>query len=478
MSDNKASSTADGFDASGKQLTPKRLAPVAGVFLLWGLGVGYVVSGDYYGWNFGLLSTGYKGFLVALAFAAVLYASLSITVAELSAAIPHSGGPYAFARTALGPFAGFMCGVGVLIEYVIAPAAVATAIGAYIHGYLPGLPALVPALGVYVLSTGIHLAGARSSLRLELVLTILAVVALVIFFVVGSMHMSVAKLNDVGGGAVLPNGLSGLWAALPLAAWFFLAIEGLPMAAEESKNPKRDLPRALLYSFVTLAVLAVCTLTVSAGLGGSHGVGGANDPLPFAVRAGLGASSWLVPVITWVGLAGLLASFHGIVLAYSRQLFALARTGYLPRGLAKLNAARTPTGPLLLGSGVGMVLVVVGDQLSESAIPVLVTISVVGAALTYCLMALSAIVLRVRRPDMERPFRAPGGITIPIVTFVFAAILLPAGVAEHKIAVLFALAIIVSFALVYVFYSKKRVAGVSVEQELNLLSQADQELES
>lgn len=469
--------TAEGEGGSAEAaIAGRRLSPVAGPLLLWGLGVGYVISGDYFGWNFGLTATGYWGFLVALAIVGVLYATMCAAIAEMSAAIPHAGGPYAFARMALGPVGGYLCGVGVIIEYVVAPAGVATAIGAYVNVLVPNLPTVTTAIAVYVVFTAIHLYGVGSSLIVELIFTAVATLMLVVFFVVGLPNVTFANLGEVGGGAVFPEGIGGLWAALPLAAWFFLAIEGLPMAAEETRNPERDMPRALVSSFITLAVLAFLTLTVAAGLGGAREVGEAVTPLPVAVQNGLGGGHWLVGTISFVGLAGLLASFHGIVLAYSRQIFALARTGYLPALLSGVNDRRTPTWALIVPGLVGVLLVILGFTLGASAIPVLVTTSVFGAAISYILMMVSAIVLRRRRPDLRRPYRMPGGEITAWVALILALVLLPAGIKDYPEAMLFGLLVFAAFAAYYFFYGRSRLVSRSIDEELTIIERAESEL--
>jgi ethanolamine permease len=102
----------------------------AGWLLLAGLGVSYVISGDYSGWNFGLAEGGFGGLLIAGAVIAGMYLALVLGMAEMSSALPAAGGGYTFARRALGPWGGFATGTAILIEYAIAPAAIATFIGA------------------------------------------------------------------------------------------------------------------------------------------------------------------------------------------------------------------------------------------------------------------------------------------------------------------------------------------------------------
>ena len=104
----------------------------AGWLLLAGLGVSYVISGDYSGWNFGLAEGGFGGLAIAAVVIAAMYLALVLGMAELSSALPAAGGGYTFARRALGPWGGFATGTAILIEYSIAPAAIATFIGAYV----------------------------------------------------------------------------------------------------------------------------------------------------------------------------------------------------------------------------------------------------------------------------------------------------------------------------------------------------------
>ena len=134
----------------------QNLSKVAGPVLLWGIAVGAVISGDYYGWNAGLGFTGYWGYLVAIAIMGLLYAGLAGVIGELGAAIPHSGGAYAYARTALGRVWGYLAGVSVLLEFVFAPVAVALTVGAYVQVLFPGVALFVTLLSLNFLGDGLR----------------------------------------------------------------------------------------------------------------------------------------------------------------------------------------------------------------------------------------------------------------------------------------------------------------------------------
>ena len=459
----------------GETRKSNSLKKVAGPLMLWGMAVGAVIAGDYYGWNAGLGLTGYWGFLIAIAIIGTLYLGLSLVIGELGAMIPHSGGAYAYVRTALGRVWGFIAGSSVILQFVFAPVGVALTIGAYIQVLFPEVPVLVSAAILYLASTGLHLVGAASSLRVEMVITGLAVGGLLVFLAIGAPHISIDNLHAYSGGEVFPNGFMGLWATLPLAAWFFFSIETLPMASEEAKNPVRDIPRAMIFSFITLAFLGVGTLTVAAGVGGAD-LPGADAPLVNAIQNVIGSQAWIMPAIAIFSILAMIASFHAIVLAYSRQMFALSRAGYLPKALSNLNRFRTPLWGLIVPGIFGYIFVIIGDTLMPNAIPVLVTVSVLFAAVSYSLMMISALILRHRHPNVERPFRAPGGRFTMVLTLIIALILIPAAMAEYVIA-LFVGAGIYTIVLCYYFaVSRKKLMRLTLDEELALVDAAEHEL--
>ena len=112
-------------------LEKRRLKRSAGWVLLWAMGVGAVISGDFFGWNLGIEDSGFGGLLVATGIMAIMYFCMVFTVAELSAALPHAGGFFSFTRNAFGPLGGFICGLTDVIEYVITPAVIVIGIGEY-----------------------------------------------------------------------------------------------------------------------------------------------------------------------------------------------------------------------------------------------------------------------------------------------------------------------------------------------------------
>lgn len=220
-----------------------------------------------------------------------------------------------------------------------------------------------------------------------------------------------------------------MFAAIPFAIWFFLAIEGAAMAAEEAKDPKKTIPRAYVAGILTLVVLAVGVMIFAGGVGDWRTLANINDPLPQAMKTVVGDNSNWMHMLVWIGLFGLVASFHGIILGYSRQFFALARAGFLPSGLAKLSRFHTPHRAILAGGVVG-IAAILSDGLVNlqgmSLTAAMITMSVFGAIVMYIVSMLSLFKLRRSEPNLERSFRAPGYPVVPAIALILAVVCLVA----------------------------------------------------
>ncbi|MGC4942452.1 ethanolamine permease [Kribbella sp. DT2] len=451
----------------------------AGWVLLAGLGVAYVISGDFAGWNFGLAEGGWGGLLIATVLMATMYTCMVFGLAELASAIPVAGAGYGFARRALGPLGGFATGTAILIEYAIAPAAIATFIGGYIEALgLFGLTSSWPVyLGCYVIFIGIHLYGVGEALRLTLGITAVAVVALVVFVVAMVPQFDADKLFDIvpndaaGASEFIPFGYAGVLAALVYGIWFFLAVEGVPLAAEEARDPVRDMPRGIITAMGILLVFAALMLVFTAGGAGSSVVADSDNPLPLALRTALGGDPWVADFVNYVGLAGLVASFFSIVYAYSRQLFALSRAGYLPRFLSVTGKRKTPYLALLVPGAIGFLLAAITQ---DGAL--LINIAVFGATVSYVLMTLSHIVLRVREPDLARPYRTPGGVVTTGIALFLAVIAVVATFFVDKLAAGITAALFVVALAYFWFYSRHHLVATAPEEEFAAIHQAESEL--
>lgn len=478
-----------GYDeVEGEYLSERRLQKSAGALLLWGLGVGYVISGDFFGWNYGLNRGGFGGLLVATALMATMYVTMIFSIAEMATMMPVAGGPYAFARRALGPWGGYLTGLAVTIEYVVAPAVIATGIGGYVAGMFtepPGWIASVVPIVAYVVFVAINALGSRVSLGLLLGITALSVAALLIWAVCMLPHLDTARWLDLkvedGQGGWFPRGLVGVIAAMPAAGWFYLAIEGVPLAAEETRDPAVALPRGMVAAMLSLVGLSALVLLLAPGAAGSAALSSSANPLPEAVEA-VSGRGWVYWLTTVVGLAGFIASFFAIIFAYSRQIFALSRAGYLPRWLSKTNRHGAPHWALIVPALIGYATIRVVDGLNDGAVAsgdLLIQIAVFAALISYVLMMVSHFVLRRRHPQLQRPYRTPGYPITPAIALVLALVALSSSLFYGEAVLFSVLGTLAVFGVGLAYfglYSRHHLVASAPEEEAALIEAAEREL--
>jgi ethanolamine permease len=240
-----------------------------------------------------------------------------------------------------------------------------------------------------------------------------------------------------GGGAFLPKGWTGVLAALPFAVWLFLAIEELPLAAEEAVDPKRDMPKGLIFGMFTLMVSALMIMLLNASIGspeqgrlhGSFSLATSAEPLLDGFRVIYGDD--IAKLLSLFAVIGLIASFHTIIFAFGRQIYSLSRAGYYPAVLSITHGSRkTPHLALLTGAALGLAIIIavwfaLGAEQGGAVIgATLLNMAVFGAMISYAFQGLSFIQLRRKMPNIERPYRSPLGIPGAAATVVIALVTL------------------------------------------------------
>ncbi len=467
-----------------KYLEDRQLQKSAGWKLLWALGVGAVISGDYFGWNFGLAAGGFWGMTIATLLMAVMYVCMVFSIAELSAALPYAGGFYSFVRNALGPTAGFVCGVTDTIEYVITPAVIVVGIGGYLNTLVFGAgeaPRWMPFVWwfvAYAVFVAVNIRGVELTRNVGLVITALAAAVLVVFYVAaifsGAFQWELLfniPAEEGQSATWLPFGWKGVFAALPFAMWFYLAIEQLPLAAEETHDVVHDMPKALIWGIVTLLGFSLFTLVLNTGVGGGAAAMGVSDaPLAdgFVAVMGTGVTSSL---LTLIALTGLIASFHTIVYAYGRVLFSLSRAGYFPRWISLVNRWQSPQTALVLGAVIGLACATLIHLFEERTVgAALLNMAVFGAVISYALVMLSYIVLRIKRPDLPRPYRSPLGIPGAVLGGLLSLVALGAcfSVKEYIPGVIGTAVFLLACLVFYFFYSRRRLVAQAPEEQIAL----------
>lgn len=405
------------------QGTPQELKRILSPLLVWGLGVGYVISGMYFGWNLGLEQGGTLGLGIATFFVIILYTTFTLGYTELACAIPKAGGAFDYAERALGKDIGFIVGMAQNIEFIFAPPAIAFAIGAYFNLFFPELPVVGISIVIYVAFTMLNIYGVKAAATFELVITVLAVSELLLFCGLTLPHFKIANLTH----NAFPHGWTGVFAAIPFAIWFFLGIEGIANVAEETINPRRTVMVGFGSAIATLVALCVLTFISAVGVSGWEGIvyggdGAASDsPLPLALGHIVGTGNVFYHLLITVGLFGLVASFHGLMLASGRSTFEFGRVGFAPAFLGRVHPTfRTPANALLINMVLGIIALLTGKT-SE-----IITLSVFGALTLYAISMVSLLRLRHKEPGMERPFRVPMFPYFPAIALAIAVVSLVA----------------------------------------------------
>jgi ethanolamine permease len=424
----------------------------AKVWSLWALGVGAVISGHYSGWNFGL-GNGFGSMLIALFIIAAMYWGLIFSLAEMSPALPHTGAAYSFARSAMGPWGGMITGLAESIEYILTPAVIVFFIGSYLGAIFETGPQFQPIW--WAVSYGIFLAlnlwGVELSFRVSVIVTVGALAVLAMYWISAIPHVDFnrwalnigvgpdgAKVElPEGNGPWLPFGLTGVLATLPFAVWLFLAIEQLPLAAEESTDPKRDMPKGLIYGMATLMASAILITFLNSSVGSTeegkmHGaftLSTSGEPLLDGFRVIYGAAA--AKTLALLAVIGLIASFHTIIYAFGRQIYSLSRAGYYLSFMSITHSkTRVPHMALYTGAAMGFITMMAVwfatgmDAARGTAIigGTLLNMAVFGAMISYAMQGLSFILLRKNLPHIIRPYRSPLGVPGAAVTIVIALV--------------------------------------------------------
>ncbi|HXB29723.1 MAG TPA: ethanolamine permease [Puia sp.] len=422
-------------------------------FLLWGLGVGYVISGMYFGWNLGLEKGGTGGLAIATFFIIILYTTFTFSYAELAAAIPKAGGVFDYAHRALGKDLGFIAGMAQNIEFIFAPPAIALSIGAYFNLFFPQIPIIAIAIFAYILFTALNIYGVKAAALFELVITLLAVGELLLFTGITLPHFELKNIQH----NAFPKGWQGILAAIPFAIWFFLGIEGVANTAEEVVRPQRTLLIGFGSAILTLVILCVLIFISSVGVAGWEAIvyksdGSSSDsPLPLALARVTGSNHMLYHLLITIGLFGLIASFHGLILSAGRSTYEFGKVKFAPAYLGKIHPGfKTPANALLVNMVLGMIALLSGktDQI--------ITISVFGALTLYILSMVSMIRLRGKEPALKRPFLVPMYPVFPITALVIAGISITAMVFYNLNLALF---YILLMALSYGFFKLLKKQG-------------------
>jgi ethanolamine permease len=358
---------------------------------------------------------------------------------------------------AFGNIGGLIAGYATMIEFLFATPAISLALGSYIHFLYPATPVMAIAVTAYFIFTFINLLGIKEAAVFSLIVTILAIAELLLFVGITIPHFKLQTFLH----NPMPFGWADVFAALPFAIWLFVCLEGIAMVAEEAKG-KSAIIKGYIAALLTLTLLALAVMLCVGGIADWEKMDTIDYPLPEAIAVVLGKSNSITRLFAGIGSFGLIASFHGIIISYSRQLFALSRSGFLPEDLAALSSKkRVPYVALIAGALLGILSLFFLDTSK------LVVLSTIGAVVVYIISMLSLFKLRKGEPNLERPFKAPLYPFFPAVALLLATITLAAMIYAYGMLCLLFLAGLVFIFILYYIVAKFKGYSPSGLNELD-----------
>jgi APA family basic amino acid/polyamine antiporter len=393
-----------------------------GALDLTALGIGAVIGTGIFviiGEGIGLAG---PAVIISFILAAVTCVFSALSYAELASSIPVSGSAYTYAYATLGELVAWIIGWDLILEYGVSVAAVAVGWGGNLNEFLSNafsydlptsistaredggilnLPAVFIVLAVMVLLSR----GVRETAKVNIVMVGIKL-AILAFFVIVAF---VAAFNADDLKPFTPHGADGVVSAASVIFFAYIGFDAVSTGAEEAREPKRDLPIAIIGSLVICTVIYVLVSIAAVGSLDAKSLAASDAPLAEVLDKGAGIS-WAASLLAFGALVAITSVMVTVFYGQTRIFFAMARDGLMPRGLAKVNP-RTGT-PVLLTLIMGGLIAFLAAWAPLSEIIKLVNI---GTLFAFFLVNIGVIILRSTHPDMERPFRAPLVPFFPII---------------------------------------------------------------
>ncbi|MYM33429.1 amino acid permease [Duganella sp. FT50W] len=390
---------------------------------------------------------------VACGFAALCYA-------EFASILPVAGGIYTYSYAILGEVIAWMIGWDLILEYGLVTSAVSVGWSGYFQsllsgfglhipvalsaapGALPGVTTFfnLPAFCIMMLLTVMLSLGVRESVRVNNIMVVVKIGVVLMFIVVGARHVTPANWQPF-----MPFGVTGVMSAAALVFFAFIGFDAVTTAAEEVKNPKRDLPIGIIGSLAGCTVLYVVVSMIMTGIVPFAQFKGVDHPVSLALQ--FAGEKWFAGFVDLGAILGMSTVILVMAFGQTRVLYAMSRDGLLPKSLSSLNRAGTPIISTWL---VGIVFGLLGALVP---LQVLGELANIGTLAAFCLVSLAVIVLRRKRPDLPRAFRCPGVPVVPALAILFCGALMAFLSAVTWIAFLIWLAIGL---VVYFTYARHR----------------------
>ena len=410
-----------------------QLRRAVGALDLTALGLGAIIGTGIFVIIGKAITTSGPSIVLAFVIAGVTCIFSALAFAELASAIPVSGSAYTYSYATLGELAAWIIGWDLILEYGVSIAAVAVGWGAYLNELLDSLLGLslpdsianppgeeggkvnIPAAFLVLAVTAVLMIGVRESARTNTIMVFFKLAVLLLFLVLGVTAFNSDNFSPF---FVEGEGISGTITAATLIFFAYIGFDAVSTSSEEVKEPKRDLPRAIIGSLLIATTLYILVALVATGALPFDQLKGQDAPLAEALSEGAGME-WAAEIISFGALVAITSVVLTLLYGQSRILFAMSRDGLLPRRISLVNP-RTRTPVMIIGiCGVAFAALAAAIPLKE-----IVELVNIGTLFAFVVVNLGVIILRRTRPDLPRGYRVPLVPWFPIVGTLFCVYLM------------------------------------------------------
>jgi len=416
---------------AGTQEKGHSLKRVLGPMDLVALGIGAIIGTGIFVLT-GIAAANYSGpalvvsFIVsglACAFAALCYA-------EFAAMVPAAGSAYTYGYAALGEFWAWIIGWDLILEYLVAVAAVAIGWSGYAckileslgvnlpvaltaaPGAAPGAIVNLPAILIMAVITGLLCVGIKQSAWVNNIIVLIKIAVVLLFIALGFSHV-----NPQNWTPFMPFGWNGVMTGAAVVFFAYIGFDAVSTAAEEVKNPQRDLPIGIIVSLLVCTVLYIIVSAILTGMVPYTAFKEVSAPVAFALeKVGI---PWGSAVVSVGAICGITSVLLVMTLGLTRVLFAMSRDGLMPRFFSDVHSQfGTPVKTTLLSGVLAAILA------GFTPISVVAELTNIGTLAAFVIVSASVIYLRKSRPDLDRPFKCPGSPFLPLLSIIFCLYLI------------------------------------------------------
>lgn len=387
------------------------------------LGIGAIIgTGIFVLTGTGAVQAG-PALMVSFIVAAIACGLSALAYAEFASTIPVAGSIYTYSYATLGELVAWIIGWDLMLEYSLAASAVSVGWSGYAQSLLKGfgvvLPTVLtaapnsvpgvttyfdlPAFVVMMAITTLLSVGIRESTRVNNLMVFIKVAVVLLVIAVGVFHVTPANWTPF-----MPHGWSGVFGAAAVMFFAFIGFDAVSSAAEEVKNPKRDLPIGIIASLGVCAVLYVTVAAVATGIVPSSQYAGITHPISYALQ--VAGQNWVAGFIDLGAVLGMLTVILVMTYGQTRITYAMSRDGLLPAVLSRVHP-RFQT-PFLATWIIGLLCALIAALIPLNVLAELINIGTLAA---FSMVSIAVIVLRRTRPDLPRAFRCPGVPVVPVL---------------------------------------------------------------